>query len=129
MQNRAMTERGGKSIDGTGRPPVESSIRASGAGRLAGIGTSGEFPVLPDAEIIDAFEKTALAGFIEGDCRLAKFQDAAFVPRGKSGKLELLSVVDATLVAKLRKVGTPPRGGGNRFPAEDWTFQRVVVSQ
>lgn len=80
--------------------------------------------------------------------------DVAFIPCGESGKLEILSVADPAHIAKIQELDLPPmartgaidpqgrlytmsaepdttkpRGGGNRLPPKDGTFQMVVVSQ
>ena len=78
----------------------------------------------------------------------------AFVPCGESGKLAIISVADPAKVTKLQEIATPsmgrtgavdpqgrlymmaaepdttkPRGGGNRLPPKDGTFEMVIISQ
>jgi DNA-binding beta-propeller fold protein YncE len=80
--------------------------------------------------------------------------EVVFIPCGESGKLEILSVADPAHITKLQELDTPPmartgaidpqgrlymmaaepdttkpRGGGNRLPPKDGTFQMVVISQ
>jgi DNA-binding beta-propeller fold protein YncE len=79
--------------------------------------------------------------------------DVVFIPCGENGKLEILSVADPAHVIKLQETDTPsmarsgavdsagrlylmaaqpdttkPRGGGNRYPPKDGTYEMVVIS-
>lgn len=82
MQNQALVVRGGTLIDGTGRPPVENSILVIRAGRFESVGTNGEIPIPPDAEIIDASGKTVLPGFIDGHGHLEDFHGELYLHLG-----------------------------------------------
>jgi imidazolonepropionase-like amidohydrolase len=82
MQNRVLVIRGGKLIDGTGRPPIENSIIVIRAGRFESVGMNGQIPIPPDAGIIDATGKTVLPGFIDGHGHLEDFHGELYLHLG-----------------------------------------------
>src|SRR5256885_14716037 len=82
MQDRPLVVRGGKLIDGTGRPPVERSVIVIRGGRFEHVGRDGDVPVPPDAEIIDVRGKTVLPGFIDGHGHLEDFHGELYLHLG-----------------------------------------------
>src|SRR6266852_5262178 len=82
MQDRALVVQGGTLIDGTGRPPVENSVILIQAGRFAAVGRSEEFPIPPDAEVVDVSGKTVLPGFIDGHGHLEDFHGELYLHLG-----------------------------------------------
>ena len=73
MAEKSVVIRGGRLIDGTGRPPVNDSVIVIRAGRFSAIGRNGSVPIPMDAEIIDVSGKTVLPGFIDGHGHLEDF--------------------------------------------------------
>ena len=82
MARQTLVVRGGKLIDGTGRPPIENSIIVIEAGRFAAAGRSGEVAVPADAQVIDAKGKTVLPGFIDGHGHLEDFHGELYLHLG-----------------------------------------------
>jgi Amidohydrolase family len=74
--------RGGRLIDGTGRPPVENSVIVIEAGKFRAVGGSGEVSIPADAQVIDVTGKTALPGFIDGHGHLEDFHGELYLHLG-----------------------------------------------
>jgi hypothetical protein len=74
--------RGGRLIDGTGRPPVDNAVIVMRAGRFEAIGREGEVTIPPDAEVIDVAGKTVLPGFIDGHAHLEDFLGELYLHLG-----------------------------------------------
>ena len=66
MAEKALVVRGGRLIDGTGRPAIEDSVIVMQAGRFQAVGARGEISIPADAEVIDVKGKSVLPGFIDG---------------------------------------------------------------
>ncbi|HYA30013.1 MAG TPA: amidohydrolase family protein [Acidobacteriota bacterium] len=82
MAEKTLVVRGGKLIDGTGRPPIENSVIAIQACRFHAVGRSGEVAVPSDAEVIDVTGKTVLPGFIDGHGHLEDFHGELYLHLG-----------------------------------------------
>jgi hypothetical protein len=82
MAERALVVRGGKLIDGTGRPPIEDSFIIIRSGRFQAVGKSGEVSIPQDAELIDVRGKTVLPGFIDGHGHLEDFHGELYLHLG-----------------------------------------------
>src|SRR5262245_25724089 len=82
MADKALVVRGGKLIDGTGRPPIDESVIVIQSGRFQAIGRSGEIRVPDDAEKIDVKGKTVLPGFIDGHGHLEDFHGELYLHLG-----------------------------------------------
>ncbi|MCZ6886166.1 MAG: amidohydrolase family protein [Alphaproteobacteria bacterium] len=82
MPDTTLVVQGGTLIDGTGRQPVENSVIVIEADRFKAVGKSGEVPVPPDAEVIDATGKTILPGFIDGHGHLEDFHGELYLHLG-----------------------------------------------
>jgi hypothetical protein len=82
MAQTVLVVRGGKLIDGTGRPPIENSVIVIEAGRFRAVGKSGEVAVPRDAQVIDVKGKTVLPGFIDGHGHLEDFHGDLYLHLG-----------------------------------------------
>jgi Amidohydrolase family len=82
MAERALVVRGGKLIDGTGRPPIEDCVIVIRSGRFQTVGKSGEVSVPADAELIEVGGKTVLPGFIDGHGHLEDFHGELYLHLG-----------------------------------------------
>ena len=82
MAEKILVVRGGKLIDGTGRPPVENSIIVIESGRFRAVGGSGEVAIPAGAEVIDVAGKTVLPGFIDGHGHLEDFHGELYLHLG-----------------------------------------------
>ena len=82
MAEKIFVVRGGKLIDGTGRPPVENSVIVIEGSKFRAVGRSGEVSVPGGAEIIDVQGKTILPGFIDGHGHLEDFHGELYLHLG-----------------------------------------------
>src|ERR1044071_4102840 len=82
MAEKILVVRGGKLIDGTGRPPVENSIIVIESGRFKSVGRSGAVSIPAGAEVIDVAGKTVLPGFIDGHGHLEDFHGELYLNLG-----------------------------------------------
>jgi len=82
VAEKILAIRGGKLIDGTGRPAVENSIIVIESGRFRAVGRSGEVAVPAGAEVIDVAGKTVLPGFIDGHGHLEDFHGELYLHLG-----------------------------------------------
>jgi len=82
VAEKILVVRGGKLIDGTGRPPVENSIIVIESGRFRAVGGSGEVAIPAGAEVIDVAGKTVLPGFIDGHGHLEDFHGELYLHLG-----------------------------------------------
>jgi imidazolonepropionase-like amidohydrolase len=74
--------RGGRLIDGTGRPPLDDAVITIRGGRFEAIGREGEIAIPPDAQVIDAAGKTVLPGLIDGHAHLEDFHGELYLHLG-----------------------------------------------
>jgi imidazolonepropionase-like amidohydrolase len=74
--------RGGKLIDGTGRPPIDNCVIVIQEGRFQAVGRSGEVAVPAGAEVIDVRGRTVLPGFIDGHGHLEDFHGELYLHLG-----------------------------------------------
>ena len=82
MAGNVLVVRGGRLIDGTGRPPLDDAVIVIRDGRFASVGSAGEIAVPPDAEVIDVAGKTVLPGFIDGHAHLEDFHGDLYLHLG-----------------------------------------------
>ena len=82
MTEKVLVVRGGRLIDGTGRPPVDNAVIVIRDGRFATVGRDGEVAVPPGAEVIDVTGKTVLPGFIDGHAHLEDFHGELYLHLG-----------------------------------------------
>src|SRR3954464_9440842 len=82
MEAKAVVLQGGTLIDGTGRAPVENAVILIEGGRFKSVGRSGDFPIPPQAEVIDLAGKTILPGFIDGHGHLEDFHGELYLNLG-----------------------------------------------
>jgi imidazolonepropionase-like amidohydrolase len=82
VAEKPLVIRGGKLIDGTGRPPVENAIIVIDSGRFCAVGKSGEVAVAAGAEVVDVAGKTVLPGFIDGHGHLEDFHGELYLHLG-----------------------------------------------
>jgi len=82
VAKKILVIRGGRLIDGTGRPPVENSIIVIESGRFRAVGGSGEVAVPAGAEVIDVAGKSVLPGFIDGHGHLEDFHGELYLHLG-----------------------------------------------
>jgi hypothetical protein len=74
--------RGGKLIDGTGRPPIDNSVIIIQGTKFTAVGRSGELAVPAGARVIDVIGKTVLPGFIDGHGHLEDFHGELYLHLG-----------------------------------------------
>lgn len=82
MAEKTLVVRGGKLIDGTGRPPIENSVIVIQAGRFHAVGSSGDVAIPAGAEVIDVTGKSVLPGFIDGHGHLEDFHGELYLHLG-----------------------------------------------
>jgi imidazolonepropionase-like amidohydrolase len=82
MSEDVLVVRGGRLIDGTGRPPLDDAIIVMRAGRFAAVGRDGEIAIPPGARVIDVAGKTVLPGFIDGHAHLEDFHGELYLHLG-----------------------------------------------
>ncbi len=82
MAEKVLVVKGGKLIDGTGRPPIENSVIVIQAGRFQAVGRSGEVAIPADGQVIDVKGKTVLPGFIDGHGHLEDFHGELYLHLG-----------------------------------------------
>ncbi len=82
MSGNALVVRGGRLIDGTGKPPVDNAVIVIRDGRFAAVGREGEVAIPPGAELIDVAGKTVLPGFIDGHAHLEDFHGELYLHLG-----------------------------------------------
>jgi imidazolonepropionase-like amidohydrolase len=82
MAGNELVVRGGRLIDGTGRPPLDDAVIVIRSGRFATVGQQGEVAVPPDVEVIDVAGKTVLPGFIDGHAHLEDFHGELYLHLG-----------------------------------------------
>jgi imidazolonepropionase-like amidohydrolase len=82
VAEKTLVVKGGKLIDGTGRPPIENSVVVMQNGRFLSVGKSGEIAVPADAQVVDAAGKTVLPGFIDGHGHLEDFHGELYLHLG-----------------------------------------------
>ncbi|MGA8616274.1 MAG: amidohydrolase family protein [Xanthobacteraceae bacterium] len=82
MSENALVVRGGRLIDGTGRPPLDNAVIVMRAGRFAAVGRDGEVTIPPGAQVIDVAGKTVLPGFIDGHAHLEDFHGELYLHLG-----------------------------------------------
>ena len=82
MAEKALIVRGGRLIDGTGRPPIEDSVIVIRAGKFQAVGRSGAVAVPADAQVVDVKGKTVLPGFIDGHGHLEDFHGELYLHLG-----------------------------------------------
>jgi imidazolonepropionase-like amidohydrolase len=85
MPEDVLVVRGGRLIDGTGRPPLDNAVIVMRAGRFAAVGRDGEVAIPPGARVIDVAGKTALPGFIDGHAHLEDFHGELYLHLGITG--------------------------------------------
>ena len=81
-EEKVLVVRGGRLIDGTGRPPIENSVIVIQAGRFKAVGGRGEVSIPAGAEVIDVKGKTVLPGFIDGHGHLEDFHGELYLHLG-----------------------------------------------
>src|SRR6185436_5576613 len=82
MADGILAIKGGKLIDGTGRPPVENSVILIEKGRFKAVGNAREVPIPPDAEVVDVGGKTVMPGLIDGHGHLEDFHGELYLHLG-----------------------------------------------
>jgi len=82
MAEQTLVVRGGKLIDGTGRPPIANAVIVIQQGRFQAVGASGEVAIPAGAEVIDVTGKTVLPGFIDGHGHLEDFHGELYLHLG-----------------------------------------------
>ncbi len=82
MAGTELVVRGGRLIDGTGRPPLDDAVIVIRDGRFAAIGRDSEVAVPPGAEVLDVAGKTVLPGFIDGHAHLEDFHNELYLHLG-----------------------------------------------
>jgi imidazolonepropionase-like amidohydrolase len=89
MTEKVLVVKGGRLIDGTGRPPLDNAVLVIRDGRFAAVGRGGEVAVPPGAETIDVTGKTVLPGFIDGHAHLEDFHGELYLHLGITGAVTI----------------------------------------
>ncbi len=82
MAGKVLAIKGGKLIDGTGRPPVENSVILIEGDRFKAVGNAREVTIPADAEVIDASGRTVMPGFMDGHGHLEDFHGELYLHLG-----------------------------------------------
>jgi hypothetical protein len=82
MAGKVLAIKGGRLIDGTGRPPVENAVILIEGGRFKAVGNAREVPIPPDAEVVDVSGKTVMPGFMDGHGHLEDFHGELYLHLG-----------------------------------------------
>jgi imidazolonepropionase-like amidohydrolase len=82
MADGVLAIKGGKLIDGTGRPPIENSIILIEAGRFKAVGSARDIVIPADAEVVDVSGRSVLPGFIDGHGHLEDFHGELYLHLG-----------------------------------------------
>ena len=82
MAGRVLAIKGGRLIDGTGRPPIENSVILIEDGRFKAVGNAQSLPVPADAEVVDVSGKTVMPGFMDGHGHLEDFHGELYLHLG-----------------------------------------------
>ena len=82
MAGKVLAIKGGKLIDGTGRPPIENSVILIESGRFKAVGNAREVPIPPDAEVVDVSGRTVMPGFMDGHGHLEDFHGELYLHLG-----------------------------------------------
>jgi hypothetical protein len=82
MAEKALVVRGGKLIDGTGRPPIDNSVIVIQQGRFQAVGKSRDIAIPAGAQVIEVGGKTVLPGFIDGHGHLEDFHGELYLHLG-----------------------------------------------
>jgi imidazolonepropionase-like amidohydrolase len=82
MAEQGLVIRGGKLIDGTGRPPLDNAVIVIQSGRFQALGRRGEVSIPAGAEIVDVHGRTVLPGFIDGHGHLEDFHGELYLHLG-----------------------------------------------
>ena len=82
MAEQGLVIRGGKLIDGTGRPPLDNAVIVIQSGRFQAVGRRGEVSIPAGAEIVDVHGRTVLPGFIDGHGHLEDFHGELYLHLG-----------------------------------------------
>src|SRR5690348_8185435 len=82
MADGILAIKGGKLIDGTGRPPIENSVILIEKGRFKAVGNTREVQIPPNAEVVDVAGKTVMPGLIDGHGHLEDFHGELYLHLG-----------------------------------------------
>ncbi|HEU0071563.1 MAG TPA: amidohydrolase family protein [Alphaproteobacteria bacterium] len=82
MASQTLVVRGGRLIDGTGRPPVDNAVIVIENGRFKAVGPAGQVKVPEGADIVEAAGRTVLPGFIDGHAHLEDFHGELYLHLG-----------------------------------------------
>jgi imidazolonepropionase-like amidohydrolase len=137
LAGNALVVRGGRLIDGTGRPPLDDAVIVIRDGRFAAIGRTGTVAIPPDAEVIDASGKTVLPGFIDGHAHLEDFHGELYLHLGITTAVTIeifqdgpwtLAQKQGTVLGKIRgpRIWTSGRAIGGTRTATDAPDSRAV---
>jgi imidazolonepropionase-like amidohydrolase len=82
MSDNVLVVRGGRLIDGTGRPPIDNAVIVMREDRFAAVGRDGEIAIPQGARVVDIAGKTVLPGFIDGHAHLEDFHGELYLHLG-----------------------------------------------
>jgi imidazolonepropionase-like amidohydrolase len=82
MPEKVLAVKGGRLIDGTGRPPIDNAVILIEKGRFKAVGNARDVPIPAGAEVIDVTGKTVLPGLIDGHGHLEDFQGELYLHLG-----------------------------------------------
>ncbi len=97
--------KGGRLIDGTGRPPIENSVIVIEGNRFKDVGRTGQVAIPPGARVIDVSGKTVMPGFIDGHCHWEAFWGELYLHLGITTCVEIETQQDGPW-ALAQKYGT-----------------------
>jgi hypothetical protein len=82
MTGKILAVRGGRLIDGTGRPPIENAVILIEDGRFKDVGPATKVQIPDRADIVEATGRTVLPGFIDGHAHLEDFHGELYLHLG-----------------------------------------------
>ena len=82
MAERVVAIKGGRLIDGTGRPPIDNAVILIQGGRFKAVGNAREVQIPPDADVVDVTGQTVMPGFMDGHGHLEDFHAELYLHLG-----------------------------------------------
>ncbi len=118
---------GGKLIDGTGKPPIDSSVIIVHDGRIQYVGSLASMPTAPaGATFIDATGQTVMPGLVEAHFHPTYFNVANLEDLDIKYPVEFVTLLAAANAKLALECGyTSARSGGSLFNIDVWLKKAI----
>lgn len=118
---------GGKLIDGTGKPPIDSSVIIVSDGRILYVGSLASMPTAPaGAKFIDATGQTVMPGLVEAHFHPTYFNVANLEDLDIKYPVEFVTLLAAANAKLALECGyTSARSGGSLFNIDVWLKKAI----